>query len=76
MLFPLPQKTCCRAAHSALAQVMTIASAAGSVLDEWLISCGATCPAWPQSMAGRSGVFLIVGSKLLCSAEANSRAGL
>jgi hypothetical protein len=76
MLDPPAQKTCSIAAHSASAQVITIASDAGSVLEELLISFGAVCPTWLKSIAGSAGVFFIVGEKLFCAVVANIREGL
>src|SRR5580692_5301457 len=74
MGLPLSQKTCWMGAHSASAQQMTTASAAGSwsagVAGNW----GADAPIDAQSMTGRSGWLVIVGlnSLLLFSAVASA----
>jgi hypothetical protein len=64
------------AAHSASAQVITIASAVGRVVDVLCSSVGAASPTALKSIAGNAGVLLIFGEKLVCLAEVNRRAGL
>jgi len=76
MVLPLAQKTCCKAAHSASAQVSTIASAAGRLLEAVPSRVGAIWPILLQSMMGSAGVFAMVGAKPRWLADANSRAGL
>jgi hypothetical protein len=76
IVLPLAQKTCCIAAHSASAQVITTASATGSVAPEVVSNFGATCPTAVQLMIGSGGMFLISGLKLSCAALTNIREGL
>src|SRR5580698_2259867 len=61
MGLPPSQKTCWMGAHSASAQQMTTASAAGRSSVGVSGSWGAEAPIDPQLIAGRSGWLLMVG---------------
>src|SRR5580658_5071328 len=59
MVALLAQNTCCRAAHSALAQVMTTADAFGSFPEGVASRVGAVFPTVAKFTTGSAGPFVI-----------------